>query len=145
MCKVESYDDMMALLFSYIKDALEVQALRSTLSGVRSPNLSDTTRSAPLPKDSQYNRTLERIDALERRINYINACVDSLKDVNEDYFRIIYHKWLVDYPEGHPSLEYIAENILYMDRSTFFRLELYKQAKDALLSVMRKMRLRETE
>ena len=138
MIKVDTYAKMMDLLYGYVKDVLECESIRQTMDGLRSSAFTDEPRGATVPKDVQYNRSLARIDELEERIRFVQDSVDALKDINEDYYRIINHKWLIEYHNGHPSLEYIAENILYIDRSTFFRHKLYTKAKDELLFIMRR-------
>lgn len=135
-----THEDMMRLLFDYRKNVGEVEAIRISMEGVRSPSLSDEISSNPMPKDIQYNRDLERIDELEKRIVFVNKCVDELKVVDEDLFRVISCRWLLkpDSNGYHMSLEDIARDILYMSRTDFFRKKMYIRAKEELLIIMQK-------
>ena len=133
-----THDMMMIWLVGYQKDKGELEAITASM-GIRSPTLSDEPHGYTIPKDQQYNRAIIRMNELVKRIRYIERCVDQLKEVNEDYFRIIYHRWLHEYPDkpnGHMSLEDIAVSILHMDPRTMIRNRLYNDAKEALLDIM---------
>lgn len=134
-----TYDDMMIMLKDYQKDRGELEVMCASM-GIRSPSFSDDPHGYSIPKDQQYNEAISRIDELIERIRYIERCVNKLKGVDEDYFRIIYHRWLHDYypdkASGHMSLEDIAVSILHMDPRTMIRNRLYNDAKEALLDIM---------
>ena len=134
-----TYDDMMIMLKNYQKDRGELEVMCASM-GIRSPTFSDEPHGYSLPKDQQYNRAIIRMNELVKRIRYIERCVNKLKGVDEDYFRIIYHRWLHDYypdkASGHMSLEEIAKLLLHIDYNTMLRKNLYSKSKEALLEIM---------
>lgn len=135
-----THEDMMRLLFDYNKNNAEIEKIWISMEGVRSPSLSDEASGNPMPKDSQYNRALERIDELQKRIDFVNKCVDELKEVDEDLYRVISCRWLLkpDSNGYHMSLEDIANTVMYMSRTDFFRKKMYIRAKEELLIIMQK-------
>lgn len=125
--------EMMSMLDNYNRDMLEIDSINLSLLP-KSPSLSEEQGGVMKTKEQRYNDAIDRKEELIKKTSYLSRCVDMLRDVNDDYYRIVYHHWIIVNPK---SLTYIAQEMFgYDDYSSFWRTGLKQRALDELLLIL---------
>ncbi|OUC52515.1 hypothetical protein B7939_00915 [Eggerthia catenaformis] len=122
--KFNSEKEMIAFLRSYRNSYYEWIALEASIN-VKSPMFSDFPSDFDYSdKVSTYNRDIVRKEELETQMREISDIIELLRDVNQDYYRTLYFKFI-----KFKTLEEIA-CMIHVSERTMYRL--YRSAKKAL-------------
>lgn len=127
MIKFKGEKEMIAFLRSYRNSYYEWIALKDSIN-VKSPMFFDFPSNFDYSdKVSIYNRDIVRKEELETQMREISDIIELLRDVNQDYYRTLYFKFI-----KFKTLEEIACMIHVSDR-TMYRM--YKKAKKKLFQL----------
>lgn len=122
----QSMDEMLRELSQYRVYYYQYEQLLSDMDGLRSPVISDEPHSTVnVPKEVQYNTNITEREFLVERMQEIEDCIKTIREVDYLSYVILYDKFILLH-----TLEDISDMIHYSFPHT--RNVLYPKAKDLL-------------
>lgn len=138
LIEIETYDQMLKLLQEYRNNYNEYMML-SLNALPKSPTIDGIPSQNATPKDEQLNKMIMRVDELNLRMSVIEEAVEVLKEVSQDYYRVIFYHYISI--EHQMSLNRISSELFgFDDYINFWRGKWHKNALNALYEIIQHRR-----
>ena len=131
-------DEMMRMLNDYRHHYYEYLMLESKALP-KSPALEEHIGTDGLTYEQRLNKSIERKEELSRDLLLIDRSLEELKEVSQDYYRIIYYHYVsIEYPM---SLNRISSELFgYDDYTSFWRNGWHRNALAELHDIINKIK-----